>query len=89
MKLREFWVNPMQVDKPLFTSYNLGDVPPQVGSIHVREVSPRLDAAWDECEKALIAYRREYENPAPDAIQKSNMRKWLFERLAALRKARE
>lgn len=82
MKLREFWVNPMQVDKPLFTSYNLGDVPPQVGSIHVREVSPRLDAAYAECERAL---EQIYDVGKFCEVE----REIAFEALAALRKARE
>lgn len=53
MKQREFWVstNTMNADmeKPSYTT----DYYAMYKVIHVREVSPELDAAYAECEKWL------------------------------------
>lgn len=53
---REFWINPSQIDKPLYQTYNLGDAPPYEESIHAREVLPiNWGKIWSEyIEKDLL-----------------------------------
>lgn len=91
MKLREFWVRENKSypedSGPKYYCSTAAPRPPGT-AIHVREVSSQLDAAYEECEKALeddlLSYRSSYRcGCCEDAICQKHSA------LAALRKARE
>lgn len=57
--------------------------------IHVREVSPSLDAAYEACEKALDFIAHECLNSDECCPSRTHMRARSKEALEQLRKARE
>lgn len=84
--LREFWIEELQTSYRLVSEPLLGHEP----IFKVREVSPALDAAYAECEKALDHIDDNLNGDdmyldEGDVIHGSTIR----QALAALRKARE
>lgn len=83
MKLREVWVtrHPESIDVDHLTHIALFKYYSHKNPMHFREVSPELEAAYAECEKAFESFLAEYKRP-------DLMFPEIHKALAALRKAR-
>lgn len=82
MKLRDFWIYPSKLNRESGWPFDADDHRHTGNDIHVREVSPGLDAAYAECERALELWL---------VGSKTNQETWQItkEAIAALRKANE